>query len=153
MVNQSSETPMELTSAGGVVFRYMGDDVEVVLCGRTLPEEWRLPKGTPDLGETLQETALREVQEETGLEIEIVEILDQITYWFSRPEDGMRFHKTVHFYLMTPIGGSLEFHDAEFDEVRWFSAKIAVQRLSFLEERRMVEEAVRLVSRGVHERH
>ena len=140
-------------SAGGVVYRMEDQQIEILLCGQGNPLSWVLPKGTPDPGETMEETALREVQEETGLEIEIVEILDQTTYWFSRPEDGMRFHKTVHFYLMTPIGGSLEFHDAEFDDVRWFSAKIAVQRLSFLEERRMVEEAVKLVSRGVHERH
>lgn len=153
MANHNLGSPMELTSAGGVVFRYMDDDVEVVLCGRALPEEWRLPKGTPDVGETLRETALREVQEETGLEVEIVELLDQTTYWVSRPEDGMRFHKTVHFYLMTSIGGSLELHDAEFDDVRWVTTRIAVERLTFLEERRMVEEAVRLVSKGIHERH
>ena len=78
---------------------------------------WTLPKGTPNSGETHEQTALREVAEETGLEVRIVAPVGAIEYFFT--QDGQRIHKTVHYFLMEPIGGSLEVHDHEFDEVRW----------------------------------
>ncbi len=56
------------TAAGGVVTRGTGDDLEVVLNGRTSDGTWVFPKGTPDVGESIEETAIREVREETGLD-------------------------------------------------------------------------------------
>ena len=64
-----------------------------------------------------EETALREVEEETGLEVRITGALDSIEYWFV--QSGTRIHKTVHYFLMEPTGGDLAAHDHEFDEVRW----------------------------------
>lgn len=100
------------------MFRRNGDSMTVVLCGRHTPHQWALPKGTPEAGETLEETALREVQEETGLEVSIIAPLGDVEYWFSR--DGVRYHKRVYYYLMEPIGGSTDLHDLEFDVVEWF---------------------------------
>ncbi len=90
---------------------------QVLLVHRRHPRLWALPKGTPDSGETIEETALRETREETGLKVEIERPLRSIRYYFVR--GSTRFHKTVHFFLMQPVGGALEEHDAEFDEVRW----------------------------------
>ena len=67
---------------------------------------WTLPKGTPESAETIEETALREVVEETGLEVRILAPVGAIDYFFT--QDGDRIHKTVHFFLMEPIGGSLD---------------------------------------------
>ena len=97
---------------------------------------WTLPKGTPILGESLEETALREVQEETGLRVRIVSPLDSISYTFV--QHGTRIYKTVHYFLMEPIGGSLEDHDHEFEEVRWVSFQEAPALLSFETERSLV---------------
>ncbi len=77
---------------------------EVVLVHRLKPPLWALPKGTPDAGETLAETATRETREETGLEVEIEEPISAISYFFVHGRT--RFHKTVHFFLMRPIGGA-----------------------------------------------
>ena len=79
---------------------------------------WSLPKGTPDGDETPEETALREVNEETGLEVRILDTIGDIHYRFVR--DGRRIDKTVHYYLMEATGGDLADHDHEFEEVRWF---------------------------------
>ena len=134
-------------SAGGVVYRESAGAVQVVLCGHSGPETWNLPKGTPDQGEDMEETAVREVQEETGLHVEIEEPLGEIVYWFTSPEENTRYHKTVHFYLMAERGGSVELHDAEFDVVQWFPVKAAVKALTHANEAEVVQRAIGVLSR------
>lgn len=129
----------DAVSAGGVVWR-RGDDgaTEVVLCGRR-DGVWVLPKGTPDPGERIEETALREVEEETGLRVKLGESLGSITYWFT--SGGTRFHKEVHHWLMEPVGGALDDHDHEFDFVEWVALEGSLARLTYENERRVVRRA------------
>ena len=130
------------TSAGGVVVRYQGSIPEFVAGCRRRERDgrtWTLPKGTPNAGETTEETALREVAEETGLEVRITGPLDSIEYWFV--QSGTRIHKTVHYFLMEPIGGSLERHDHEFESVRWVRFDEAPSLLTFETERSLVAKA------------
>jgi 8-oxo-dGTP pyrophosphatase MutT (NUDIX family) len=129
------------TSAGGVVYRSAQGRIEIVLVHRHAPPLWALPKGTPDAGETLEETALRETREETGLRVEIEEPIGSISYFFVRA--STRFHKTVHFFLMRPVGGRLEEHDHEFDEARWVPLEEALELMSYATEREIVERAAR----------
>jgi 8-oxo-dGTP pyrophosphatase MutT (NUDIX family) len=117
------------TSAGGVVYRIIDRRPQFVLCGRIDTGAWGLPKGTPDAGETLEQTAVREAQEETGLQVRLVCPLRSIDYWFV--VRGTRFHKTVHFYLMEAVGGDVTQHDHEYDDVRWFPAEEALERLTY----------------------
>jgi 8-oxo-dGTP pyrophosphatase MutT (NUDIX family) len=132
-------TSATATSAGGIVIRFEGQTA-LFVAGRRRRERdgntWTLPKGTPIAGETLEETALREVGEETGLQVRIVAPLDAINYTFV--QRGKRIHKTVHYYLMEPIGGRLDDHDHEFEEVRWVSFREAPALLSFETERSLV---------------
>jgi 8-oxo-dGTP pyrophosphatase MutT (NUDIX family) len=132
------------TSAGGVVHRTVDGRLQLLLVHRRNPRLWALPKGTPDSGETIEETALRETREETGLEVAIERQLRSIRYFFVR--GTTRFHKTVHFFLMRPIGGALDDHDAEFDEVRWVEVEEALAILNHDTERSVVEEAVAALS-------
>jgi ADP-ribose pyrophosphatase YjhB (NUDIX family) len=127
-------------SSGGVITRFDGESLEVVLVGRARPERWSIPKGTPIPGETLEDTAMREVREETGLRVEILERLGDITYWFSAR--GVRHHKTVHFYLLEAVGGNLEDHDWENDYVAWVAEDDARRRMSFASEIAIVERAI-----------
>lgn len=130
----------DAVSAGGVVVRGGGDNLEVVLCGRQREQLWVLPKGTPDPGESLEQTAVREVEEETGLRVEIGPPVKTIEYWFSA--DGVRVHKRVHHWLMRPIGGDVAEHDHEFDIVEWVPVPEALRRLTYADERSVVEAAV-----------
>jgi 8-oxo-dGTP pyrophosphatase MutT (NUDIX family) len=138
------ERTARATSAGGVVHRTVDGRLQIILLHRRSPRLWALPKGTPDSGETTEETALRETREETGLDVEIDAPLRSIRYYFVR--GTTRFHKTVHFFLMRPIGGALDQHDAEFDEVRWLDLPEALALMSHATERSVVEEASRLLS-------
>jgi 8-oxo-dGTP pyrophosphatase MutT (NUDIX family) len=138
------------TSAGGIVYRFR-DSIPQLVIGRRKRENshtWTLPKGTPNSGETLEQTALREVCEETGLTVRIVSPLDAIQYDFI--QRGTRIHKTVHYFMMEPTGGGLEGHDHEFEEVRWVSFDDAANLLSFETERSLVAlAATRLPEQAV----
>jgi 8-oxo-dGTP pyrophosphatase MutT (NUDIX family) len=130
------------TSAGGIVVRYEAGRPHLVIGSRRRERDgrtWTLPKGTPKRGETTEETALREVAEETGLDVRITGPLDSIEYWFI--QSGTRIHKTVHYFLMEPVGGDLDRHDHEFDQVRWITFDEAATTLTFETERALVAHA------------
>ena len=134
------------TSAGGIVIRYDSGQPWLVVGSRRRERDgrtWTLPKGTPNPGESREETALREVQEETGLEVRITGPLDDIAYSFV--QSGTRIHKTVHYFLMEPVGGDLTGHDHEFDEVRWITFEAAARMLTFETERVLVARAASLL--------
>lgn len=121
----------ELVSAGGVVYRVGNGAVEVVICGRIGPGTWNLPKGRPNEGESIEDTALREVEEETGLQVSVQDSLGSIEYKFEDFSTGVHYHKEVHHYLMTKVGGSLAFHDEEFDQVIWIPIGEAVKLMTY----------------------
>jgi 8-oxo-dGTP pyrophosphatase MutT (NUDIX family) len=122
-------------SAGGLVF---DDDGRVLLIRtRDLRNQpvWTLPKGALNPGETSADAALREVQEETGYQCELVRELTSVTYWFQR--GGRRIRKTVRWYLMRPLAKVGE-HDHEVDEVLWADQADAQSRLRYDSDRRLL---------------
>ena len=135
-------------SAGGVVFRREADsgDLRLALVGRIKPRRWALPKGTPRKGETVEQTAIREVSEETGLLVRIVRPIGDIQYWFVW--GGVRHFKTVHFFLMEMTGGDTADHDHEYDVVEWFEPAEALSLLSYPNEAKMVEQALEALAAG-----
>jgi 8-oxo-dGTP pyrophosphatase MutT (NUDIX family) len=133
-------------SAGGVAYRRTPEGIEVVLVGRLEPERWVLPKGTPDRGESMEQTAVREVAEETGIHVRLIRPLIDIDYWFVL--HGTRHFKTVHFYLMEAIGGDTSLHDHEYDVAAWFPIAEALQRLAFANERNVLERAADELARA-----
>ena len=77
-------------AAGGVVLRDRDGTREVVLTGRYADGTWVFPKGTPDHGEEIEDTALREVEEETGLKVRILRDIGTTDYWFAAPGERVR---------------------------------------------------------------
>lgn len=141
---QRKGPPVErAVSAGGVVYRRGDLGVEVVICGRDSDGVWGLPKGTPNPGESLEETAIREVSEETGLEVRILEKLGVVEYWFAR--SGTRYHKWVHYFLMECTGGDTSRHDLEYDKVEWRPLENALRTLTFRNEANMLEKAREMI--------
>jgi 8-oxo-dGTP pyrophosphatase MutT (NUDIX family) len=130
-----------------VVYRLGSEGIEVVLVARHREGLWALPKGTPEPEETLEETAVREVREETGLETAVLEPLGTVRYYFLN-RDGERVDKTVHHFLLEPTGGSFEQHDHEFDHVGWYDVHEAQRRLTHRNQLHILDRAVELITGG-----
>lgn len=144
-------------SAGGVVARTDEDDrIQIALVGRLGENLWALPKGTPDYDETVEETAIREVQEETGLDVKLVSTVDTTQYSFVRSKSNRRYserdnpranvkvNKTVYWYLMEANGGCFNDHDHEYDVACWVDLDQALQKLTHHSEAKVAQSAVRI---------
>jgi 8-oxo-dGTP pyrophosphatase MutT (NUDIX family) len=139
------------TSAGGLVIDGIDGPKESQVAaligridrrGRML---WSLPKGHIELGETAEQTAIREVAEETGIQGTVLAALGSIDYWFVT--EGRRVHKTVHHYLMRFLGGELSDEDVEVSEVAWVPLKELPSKLAYADERRLAEVAGELIDK------
>jgi 8-oxo-dGTP pyrophosphatase MutT (NUDIX family) len=143
MDSQKWKTKMAF-SAGGVVYKIENGETHVVLIARQNKNNkriWCLPKGTIESKENKEQTALREVGEETGLKGEIVREIGQLDYWFYWQPESARYHKTVYFYLIKFLNGNTQSHDCEVDAVEWFPIEKAIQKLAFKNEKEILEKA------------
>lgn len=136
------------TSAGGVVFRRVGDSSEVVIISVGPNNRWQLPKGLVDKNEKPEVTAVREAREEGGVTSEIVRHIETIEYWYAGLENGLRvrFHKRVHFFLMRYVAGETKDHDWEVNEARWVPIEDAAAQLAFDNEKRVMVRAAELIA-------
>ena len=134
-------------SAGGLVVDLGGSVPRGALIGRTDRQGrllWSLPKGHIEAGETAEQAAVREVEEETGIAGEILAELGTIDFWFVA--DGRRIHKTVRHYLLRRVGGELSDADVEVDEVAWVPLSEIRGQLAYPDERGLVDTAGRLLA-------
>jgi 8-oxo-dGTP pyrophosphatase MutT (NUDIX family) len=134
-------------SAGGVAFRSQGDGFDIAII-RTHEGRWQLPKGWIEHGEPAEQTAVREVREEAGIDAEVVAPLGTIEYWYRSTYDPepARVHKFVHVFLLRYLRGSTDDHDDEVTEARWAPIDDALDMLSHKDERDMVKRARELLA-------
>jgi 8-oxo-dGTP pyrophosphatase MutT (NUDIX family) len=127
--------PVEVRAAGGVVTRPgAGGGVEVLVVHRPRYDDWSLPKGKAEPGEADEETAVREVEEETGYRCVLGEELETVRY-----EDRKGRQKQVRFWHMTVRSEEAPFEpNDEVDERRWISPAAAATLLSYDADRRLV---------------
>ncbi len=144
----SSRTPPERQhSAGGLVV-HQG---RVLLIATAGGRRWQIPKGHVEPGERLEQAAVREVREETGVTSRIVAVLPAVDYTFVG-KDGRRVRKHVDYYLLDYVSGdAADFDREEADDAAWFSWDEAIARLSHVNERRVAERA-RILTRATTEK-
>jgi 8-oxo-dGTP pyrophosphatase MutT (NUDIX family) len=147
-------------SAGGIVFRGAQDfgsepqfskkKIEILVCQHSQYHGWVFPKGLIGdhvKGEQKEDTALREVEEETGVKGKIIKLLEPVKYWYAF--EGEKIKKTVYYFLMKYISGDITNHDMEMENVEWLPEEDVEKRLTYPSDKKVWQEAKRLIANGV----
>jgi len=124
----------EVRAGGGVVVRDGAGGIEVAVVHRPRYDDWSLPKGKLEPGESFAEGAVREVAEETGLRCEIGEELSPVSY-----RDGRGRLKLVRYWVMRPADGEFVANE-EVDALEWLPLAAAIRRLQYEHDRKLITE-------------
>lgn len=127
-------------SAGGVVYRRGPGGIEIIIGKASSYQRWVLPKGLVNPGESYEEAAVREVEEEAGVKVRLIAPLGEPERYIYTAR-GVRVFKEVHYYLMEYVEGSEQDHDKEMDEVRWVPIDEALSLLAYEGARNVVRRA------------
>ncbi len=146
---------MVVHGAGGIVTARFADGPKILLIKNTYDSRWGIPKGHVDPGETSEQAAVREVEEETGIMATIRQPLGKNTYYFRGlrgREKGRTIRKTVEVYLMDAVGDltiypeKLDPHDKVVKAARWFALDDAVRAIPYANMRPIAKKAATLLS-------
>src|SRR3954462_3395796 len=126
----------EVKAAGGVVWRRAADTIAIAVAHRPRYDDWSLPKGKLDKGESWEEGALREGWEGTGRRCRLGEELEPVNY-----EDRKGRDKVVRYWLMEPEDDTDFVPNDEVDQLRWLAPPEALALLSYPHDRELVQSA------------
>jgi 8-oxo-dGTP diphosphatase len=136
-------------SAGGIVYKKREGKIFVLVSKHSGHHGWVFPKGligdhTP--GEKKEDTALREVKEETGVKAKILKEIESTTYWYNW--EGEKIRKTVYYFVMEEAGGDITKHDMEMEAVEWIPFEEVENRLTYESDKNSWQKAKRLITSG-----
>ena len=126
----------QIVAAGGLLIDARAGEKRVLLVHRPRYDDWSFPKGKLDPGETIEEAALREVKEETGLTCRIIRKLSTSRY--RTRHNGKLHSKVVHLFLMERTGGRIRVPKHEVDRAAWLEFDEAMKLLSYEQDRRLL---------------
>jgi len=137
-------------SAGGVIFKKEAGQNLILVCQHSLHHGWVFPKGLIGdhvEGEQKEDTALREVEEETGVKGKIIKLLNPVDYWYFF--EGEKIHKTVYYFLMEYVSGDIAKHDEEMEDVEWLPEAEVEKKLTYPADKKVWQEAKQLLTIGI----
>ena len=129
-------------SAGGVVFKKEEGKLFILVAQHSYHHGWVFPKGLigdHKKGEGKEETAIREVKEETGIDAKLLSPLTPVTFWYVF--EGQKIKKTVYYYVMEHLSGDTNERDFEMEAVEWLPADEVASRLTYKSDKKVWEEA------------
>lgn len=126
-------------SAGGIVFNNKG---LVLLTKHSQNKHWSFPKGLIDPGQTPEGAAIREVKEEGGVEVEIIDKVGYSKYVYSLNDE--KIFKVVTYFLMKYLSGDPKDHDWEVEEAGWYEAEDALKQLTFSQDKKLLKKALKM---------
>lgn len=134
-------------SAGGIVYKKESDTIYILIGQHSGHHGWVFPKGLigdHKKGETKEETAVREVREETGITAEILQPVTPIRFWYQW--QGEKRKKTVYYFVMKYIEGKTEDHDWEMQTVEWLPIDEVENRLTYSSDKKVWQEAKQFIT-------
>ena len=127
-------------SAGGAVYKKDNDGLKWLVCKHSGYHKWVLPKGLIEEGQTIEETAIREVKEEGGVEAKILGRVGYSKYIYTFEKE--KIFKVVTYFLMTYISGDPKDHDFEMEDAGWFLPEEALKTLSFSQDKNLLKQVL-----------
>lgn len=121
---------MKEISAGGVAFSQDQGRLSIMLIEDRYGR-WSLPKGKQEQGETLKQTALREIEEETGIVGKIIAPIETIYYNYNHPALGL-MNKEVHYFLVEKTSGNIAVQYEEIRSVHWLESNRGVENSVYI---------------------
>lgn len=150
-------------SAGGIVYKRQEtgnkrQEVYILIAQHSQHHGWVFPKGIIGdhaKGEKKEETAVREVEEETGIKGKIIKPLQPVTYWYnlkgahsadSVSSGQVKIKKTVYYFLMEYISGDTKDHDFEMEDVEWIPVEEVEEKLTYTSDKQVWSQAKELLN-------
>src|SRR3990167_4532540 len=127
-------------SAGGIILKQDEDGPRILVTQHSKHKGWDFPKGHREIYESEEQTALREVEEETGVKAEIVEKVGETKYFYY--EEGERVLKTVAFYLMKYVSEGEATTAFEVSGTKWLPPEKVEAQLTFKDTKELWREIV-----------
>lgn len=128
----------EILAAGGIVIDGREGTRRALLVHRPRYDDWSFPKGKLEVGETVEQAALREVREETGLDCRIIHKVAILRYNYQARKKGPTRLKAVHYFLMERVSGDIHVPGDEVDRAVWFEIDKAIHKLSYRQDRELL---------------
>lgn len=129
----------QILAAGGIIIDESSDSRRVLLVHRPQYDDWSFPKGKLDPGETVEEAAIREVREETGLKCRIVRKLAVSRYLSRKRHKGRLIPKVVHYFLMERSSRRIKVPGDEVDIALWVELDEASQKLTYAQDKKLLD--------------
>lgn len=132
-------------SAGGIVYKKEDDQIYILVTQHSAHHGWGFPKGLIDKDEDKKTTALREVNEEGGVQAKIIAELPSTEYFYYF--EGEKIKKNVTYFLMEYVSGDIEDHDWEMEDAQWIPLERVEEKLSFTNDKKVFQKAKKVIEK------
>lgn len=133
-------------SAGGVLFKEVDGEYYVAVIHRSKQNDWTLPKGHVESGESLKDTALREVEEETNNKAVVLKKIGSFSYSVEDKEKDVTYKRTVHWFLMKSKGDNSHKLNFETDQVRWLKVDEDFSFMNYANDKSILSQGIKLIN-------